>query len=319
MLLESIQDLLSLLFSRFTVKPQLSTTKPNRQYRVRRSSVTRLEKASTSAQENASKDTLRAHSLASSSSSLSSSSSSTSSSEEVKIPSLPITSLIAQVLSDKQLTENANLRSPLEITAPQLFELLDALEESLTFARAFNADTELRHRLWNSGYMQSEKERRSLCDLYYHESVAIRVSLHVLFKMYQDEASQELPSSSSSSVSSSSSSSSSSSNSSSSRSDDLAPLSETESRLMVLCQDILNEYLGRARRNQQHEADGIMRLSSVICKILDGFTRLHETQFVRHISTFYPIFMELIQFGGEDVRRELRRLLSLRIGRMLFL
>uniref|UniRef100_UPI00358E014C brefeldin A-inhibited guanine nucleotide-exchange protein 1-like n=1 Tax=Myxine glutinosa TaxID=7769 RepID=UPI00358E014C len=68
------------------------------------------------------------------------------------------------------------------LTSPQLFKLLDCLQESHRFAKAFNSNNEQRTMLWRAGFKGKSKP-----NLLKQETSSLACSLRVLFRMYTDE------------------------------------------------------------------------------------------------------------------------------------
>ena len=67
------------------------------------------------------------------------------------------------------------------LTSPRLLVLLDCLLGSHEFARAFNANLDLRTRLWKAGFMKN----RSKPNLLKQETTALGCALRILFRIYE--------------------------------------------------------------------------------------------------------------------------------------
>lgn len=68
------------------------------------------------------------------------------------------------------------------MSTPHLFKLLDCLQESHSFAKAFNSDNEQRTALWRAGFKGKSKP-----NLLKQETSSLACCLRILFRMYTDE------------------------------------------------------------------------------------------------------------------------------------
>jgi hypothetical protein len=96
-----------------------------------------------------------------------------------------------------------------------------------------------------------------------------------------------------------------------------------EFRLVSFCLHVLREYL------VVHDAamaggDGarlatrmLAELTPSIVTLLNGLLAFHESQFVRHLPGFYPLFVDLMHCDSKELRQILRDIFSQRIGTVL--
>lgn len=70
------------------------------------------------------------------------------------------------------------------LSSERLLLLLDSLQASHDFSLAFNANTDLRNRLWKLGFMKN----RTKPNLYRQETSSMGVELRILFRIYTTEA-----------------------------------------------------------------------------------------------------------------------------------
>jgi hypothetical protein len=73
-----------------------------------------------------------------------------------------------------------------QLSTPHVFSVLRALVDSVKFARNFNADTDLRQRLWEKGFMRQQQNVAP--ELYYQEAHGLMVYLQILFHLYAHDA-----------------------------------------------------------------------------------------------------------------------------------
>ncbi len=233
----------------------------------------------------------------------------------------PISGSVAGSAGSHAVVMELDSKSPVQLTATHLCTILGALNESVAFARTFNSDKELRRRLHAAGLMR--KTDRTLPELYFQESRALKISIAVLTKMYSDEISTEPTEAAdaaqlNSELAAADGSGSGSGGLVAAEDGDVA-LSDAELRLLSLQWQVLREYIGRARRSDPEEVDGLHHMSSVVASCLDGFLRFSPRQFCTHLSQFYPLWMELVAVGSVEIRSVLRKLLLTRVGKLMTL
>ena len=61
----------------------------------------------------------------------------------------------------------------------------------------------------------------------------------------------------------------------------------------------------------------LSELTPSIVTLLQGLLQLHEPQFVRHLPSFYPLFVDLMHCDSKELRDILREIFSTRIGNIL--
>jgi len=61
----------------------------------------------------------------------------------------------------------------------------------------------------------------------------------------------------------------------------------------------------------------LAELTPPIVTMLQGLLAFHEPQFVRHLPSFYPLFVDLMHCDSKELRQILRDIFSQRIGTVL--
>ncbi|KAH0538322.1 hypothetical protein FGG08_005096 [Glutinoglossum americanum] len=163
-----------------------------------------------------------------------------------------------------------------QIPSPELLRLMAVLKKSFLFGKKFNADKELRMRLWREGFMKQPP------NLLKQESGSAATYVSILLRMYHDEGAERKRS-----------------------------RSETEAALIPLCEDIIRSYTLLDEETQQRN---IMAWRPVVVDVMEGYTNFPREGFEKHIEKFYPLAVDLLcRDLGVDVRLALLGLLR-RIG-----
>lgn len=168
-----------------------------------------------------------------------------------------------------------------KIPSGELLRLMVVLKKSYHFAKRFNADRELRTRLFREGFMKQPP------NLLKQESGSASVYVSILFRMYHDTST-----------------------------DRAASRAETEAALIPLCEDIIASYIELDEETQQRN---IVTWRPVVVTVLDGYINFPGGEFEKHIDIFAPLTVGLL--GTEmapDVQRSVQalvmRIFELRVG-----
>lgn len=151
------------------------------------------------------------------------------------------------------------------IPSNELLRLMALLKRSFQFARRFNEDKELRMKLWREGFMKQPP------NLLKQESGAAATYVSILFRMFTDNAPERLKS-----------------------------RPDIEAALVPLCEDIVTSYSLLAEESQHRN---IIAWRPVVVDVLEGYATFPDDAFKGHISTFYPLAVELLQ---KDLSADLR-------------
>ncbi|KZM28749.1 ARF guanyl-nucleotide exchange factor [Ascochyta rabiei] len=157
------------------------------------------------------------------------------------------------------------------IPSGELLRLMAVLKKSYHFAKRFNADRDLRSRLFREGFMKQPP------NLLKQESGSASVYVGILFRMYHDTSS-----------------------------DRAASRSETEKALIPLCEDIIQSYIELDEETQQRN---IVTWRPVVVSVLDGYAGFPDAEFERLTDVFAPLIVGLL--GTEmatDVQRSVQAL-----------
>lgn len=170
------------------------------------------------------------------------------------------------------------------LSAPRVFLILEALAASISFAREFNADDELRLRLWDAGFMK--KQQQIPPELYYQEARGLQVYINVLFRLHQrgNSLSEEVE-------------------------------QELEERLSAILRFVLLDYVDRVRAGK---AVSLRCMDGVVCSLLDSLASLSEEHFKRHFKVLFSPITDLIQYGSPSIRAVIRRLFDTRVKQSFF-
>ncbi|KAK4163366.1 hypothetical protein QBC43DRAFT_301317 [Cladorrhinum sp. PSN259] len=160
-----------------------------------------------------------------------------------------------------------------QIPSSELLRLMALLKKSFLFAKRFNADKELRMRLWREGFMKQPP------NLLKQESGSAATYVAILFRMFGDTSPGRQESK-----------------------------EDVEAALLPLCQDIVRGYIALDEESQHRN---IVAWRPVVVDVLEGFAGFPLDAFKKHIENFYPLIVELLgKELGADLRGAL--LLALR-------
>ncbi|KAK3290502.1 uncharacterized protein B0H64DRAFT_332035 [Chaetomium fimeti] len=163
-----------------------------------------------------------------------------------------------------------------QIPSPELLRLMALLKKSFLFAKRFNADKDLRMRLWREGFMKQPP------NLLKQESGSAATYVSILFRMFGDTAPERQGSK-----------------------------ADVESALVPLCQDIIRGYIGLDEESQHRN---IVAWRPVVVDVLEGYAAFPRQAFVAHIQSFYPLVVELLGKDlGQELRAALLLVLR-RVG-----
>ncbi|KAH6857062.1 hypothetical protein B0I37DRAFT_319025 [Chaetomium sp. MPI-CAGE-AT-0009] len=163
-----------------------------------------------------------------------------------------------------------------QIPSPELLRLMALLKKSFLFAKRFNADKDLRMRLWREGFMKQPP------NLLKQESGSAATYVSILFRMFGDTAPERQGSK-----------------------------ADVESALVPLCQDIIRGYIGLDEESQHRN---IVAWRPVVVDVLEGYAAFPREAFVVHIQNFYPLVVELLGKDlGQELRAALLLVLR-RVG-----
>lgn len=158
-----------------------------------------------------------------------------------------------------------------KIPSGELLRLMAVLKKSYHFAKRFNADRDLRTRLFREGFMKQPP------NLLKQESGSASVYVSILFRMYHDTSN-----------------------------DRAASRSDTEAALIPLCEDIIASYIELDEETQQRN---IVTWRPVVVNVLDGYCGFPPGEFEKHVDVFAPLVVGLL--GTEmasDIQRAVQAL-----------
>jgi brefeldin A-inhibited guanine nucleotide-exchange protein len=183
-----------------------------------------------------------------------------------------ITKCVLQLLMIETVQELFTNDSVYEkIPSGELLRLMGVLKKSYHFAKRFNADRDLRTRLFREGFMKQPP------NLLKQESGSASVYVSILFRMYHDTST-----------------------------DRAASRDDTEAALIPLCEDIIASYIELDEETQQRN---IVTWRPVVVTVLDGYVGFPPGEFEKHIGIFAPLVVGLL--GTEmapDVQRVVQAL-----------
>jgi brefeldin A-inhibited guanine nucleotide-exchange protein len=155
-----------------------------------------------------------------------------------------------------------------QIPSPELLRLMALLKKSFLFAKRFNADKDLRMRLWREGFMKQPP------NLLKQESGSAATYVSILFRMFGDAAPEREGSK-----------------------------ADVESALVPLCRDIIRGYTTLDEESQHRN---IVAWRPVVVDVLEGYAAFPEAAFSAHIQSFYPLVVELLGKDlGQELRAAL--------------
>lgn len=179
-----------------------------------------------------------------------------------------------------------------QIPSSELLRLMGLLKSSYTFAKKFNNNKDLRMRLWREGFMKQPP------NLLKQESGSAACYVNILLRMYHDEGEERRRS-----------------------------RAETEAALIPyatffglqyhiltpfyrLCADIIRSFV----LLDETQPRNIEAWRLVVVDVMEGYTNFAREDFERHMETFYPLGVELLnREPGLEIRMALQALLR-RIG-----
>ena len=160
-----------------------------------------------------------------------------------------------------------------KIPSPELLRLMALLKKSYHFARRFNADRDLRTRLFKEGFMKQPP------NLLKQESGAAATYVAILLRMYHDPNPQRVGS-----------------------------RDATEQALVPLCADILKSYLDL---DEETQARNIATWRPVVVDVLEGYAGFGAPEFEKHIRTFAPLVVGLLgRDMGTEVQMCVQRVVA---------
>ena len=150
-----------------------------------------------------------------------------------------------------------------QIPSPELLRLMALLKKSFLFAKRFNADKDLRMRLWREGFMRQPP------NLLKQESGSAATYIAILFRMFSDSSPERQ-----------------------------GAKPAVEDALVPLCQDIIRSFIGLEEESQHRN---IMAWRPVVVDVLEGYAAFPREAFSAHVKTFYPLTVELLgkELNGE--------------------
>ncbi|KAH7072256.1 hypothetical protein BKA63DRAFT_568171 [Paraphoma chrysanthemicola] len=185
-----------------------------------------------------------------------------------------ITKCVLQLLMIETVQELFTNEAVYEkIPSGELLQLMAVLKKSYHFAKRFNANRELRSRLFREGFMKQPP------NLLKQESGSASVYVSILFRMYHDTST-----------------------------DRAASRADTEAALIPLCEDIIASYIDLDEETQQRN---IVTWRPVVVTVLDGYANFPTKEFDKNIDTFAPLVVGLL--GTEmapDVQRSVQSLVA---------
>ncbi|TKA30188.1 hypothetical protein B0A50_02907 [Salinomyces thailandicus] len=178
-----------------------------------------------------------------------------------------ITKCVLQLLMIETVSELFNNDSVYaSIPSHLLLRLMALLKKSYHFAKRFNEDRELRTRLFREGFMKQPP------NLLKQESGSASVYVLILLRMYADTTEERA-----------------------------ASRPETEAALIPLCSDIIASYISLDEETQQRN---IVTWRPVVIDVLQGYTSFADPEFAKHVETFAPLAVGLM---NRDMGPELQR------------
>ncbi|RVX76005.1 hypothetical protein B0A52_00362 [Exophiala mesophila] len=193
-----------------------------------------------------------------------------------------ITNCVLQLLMIETVAELfSNDSVYAQIPSPELLRLMTLLKKSYQFAKKFNGDKDLRMALWRQGFMRQPP------NLLKQESGSANTYVSILLRMYHDEGEERRSS-----------------------------RDQTEGALIPLCADIIRSFVLLEEDTQQRN---IVAWRPVVIDVLEGYVNFPKESFEKHLETFYPLSVGLLEKDiGTDMRHALwsmfRRVGELRFG-----
>ena len=162
-----------------------------------------------------------------------------------------------------------------QIPSMELLRLMMLLKGSYSFAKRFNNNKDLRMSLWREGFMKQPP------NLLKQESGSAATYVSILFRMYQDDGEERRRS-----------------------------RGNTEEALIPLCTDIIRGF----NALDETQPRNIEAWRPVVVDVMEGYTQFSVADFEKHVETFYPLAVDLLNREmGIEVRAALQGLFR-RIG-----
>jgi brefeldin A-inhibited guanine nucleotide-exchange protein len=183
-----------------------------------------------------------------------------------------ITKCVLQLLMIETVQELFTNEAVYEkIPSVDLLQLMAVLKKSYHFAKRFNANRDLRSRLFREGFMKQPP------NLLKQESGSASVYVSILFRMYHDTSTERA-----------------------------ASRSNTEAALIPLCEDIISSYIDLDDETQQRN---IVTWRPVVVTVLDGYANFPPDEFDKNIHIFAPLVVGLLGTDlSPDVQRSVQAL-----------
>ena len=183
-----------------------------------------------------------------------------------------ITKCVLQLLMIETVSELFNNDAVYaSIPSHLLLRLMALLKKSYHFAKRFNEDRELRTRLFREGFMKQPP------NLLKQESGSASVYVLILLRMYADQSDERA-----------------------------ASRPETEAALIPLCSDIIASYISLDEETQQRN---IITWRPVVIDVLEGYTSFADVEFGKHVETFAPFAVGLMNREmGSELQRAVQAL-----------
>ncbi|TDZ20193.1 Protein transport protein SEC7 [Colletotrichum orbiculare MAFF 240422] len=143
-----------------------------------------------------------------------------------------------------------------QIPTSELLRLMGLLKKSYLFARKFNADKELRMRLWREGFMKQAP------NLLKQESGAAATYVAILFRMYADDSAERA-----------------------------SARDAIEQALVPLCKSIIKDFVA-LEEDSQHR--NIVAWRPVVVDVLEGYAAFPVEAFSKNIKEFYVMAVDLL-------------------------
>jgi brefeldin A-inhibited guanine nucleotide-exchange protein len=183
-----------------------------------------------------------------------------------------ITKCVLQLLMIETVSELFNNDAVYaSIPSHLLLRLMALLKKSYHFAKRFNEDRELRTRLFREGFMKQPP------NLLKQESGSASVYVLILLRMYADQSDERA-----------------------------ASRPETEAALIPLCSDIIASFV---RLDEETQQRNIATWRPVVIDVLDGYNSFPDSEFNKHVDTFAPLAVGLMNREmGSDLQRAVQGL-----------
>ncbi|KIX04082.1 uncharacterized protein Z518_07635 [Rhinocladiella mackenziei CBS 650.93] len=192
-----------------------------------------------------------------------------------------ITNCVLQLLMIETVAELfSNDSVYAQIPSSELLRLMALLKKSYQFAKKFNGDKDLRMALWRQGFMRQPP------NLLKQESGSANTYVSILLRMYHDEGEERRSS-----------------------------RDQTEGALIPLCADIIRSFI---LLDEETQPRNIVAWRPVVIDVLEGYTNFPKESFEKHVETFYPLGVGLLEKEvGTDLRSALWGMFR-RVGEVKF-